>query len=172
MLTLGQLIQSTSTFRQKINDTNNFDITQLFPVPFKGNLLVVQARFTPLTDKKRGYYDTVIVFHGLSFQNTENDEHSQGWEILPGKSLYSSKPSLRETGVSVSCLCADFYYTYWLWDKNKSSLAGQNFPAYKRRTAPPEQGGYPRRNPNKIPGLCKHLITLTSYLASEGFIGS
>jgi hypothetical protein len=186
MLTLAKLIQSTASIRTKINDTNSFDITQLFPVPFKGNLLVCQARFTPLTDKKRAYYDTVIVFHGLSFQNTENDEHSQGWEILPGRSIYGSKPSLRNTEVSVSCLCADFYYMWWYFNKEVHSLEGQNFPRYKRKDGEePGSPGVPHKtksgkpghsrgavNPKKEPGLCKHLLVLAQYLASEGFITS
>jgi hypothetical protein len=186
MLTLAKLIQSTAAIRSKINDTNSFDITKLYPIPFKGNLLVCEARFNALTDKKRSYYDTTVVFHGLNFQNVKDAEHPQGFQIFKGYNVFCNKPSLRSTEVTVSCLCADFYYMWWYFNKRAGSLDGQNFPSYHRKDGqkPGSPGvahktksgniGHSRGavNPQEEPGLCKHLLALVEYMASEGFIAS
>lgn len=169
MLTLKELFAGTAELRDKVNPTSSFGVTKVVPSPNLGNILAVQYRFNPLTDKSRSYYDSTIVFHGLEFTQTKDDEHPVGIEVFPGQVVYMAKPSFENTDVSVLCLCADYYYTWWYYTMRKRSHAGVALPAYTRKTAPPPVG-MPFRNSSRSPGICKHLLRMTRDLRQKGFL--
>lgn len=59
--------------------------------------------------------------------------------------------------------CSAYYYYYWFANKKAKAHEGANFKAYSRKTPPPPVGRA-EKNPEKIPGLCKHLVFLAKEL--------
>lgn len=71
-------------------------------------------------------------------------------------------PSTRDKA-KLNCTCDAYYYYFWWWNKKVDAHSGNNYPKYKRKTPPPPEG-YPEKNPQKIPGMCKHLAFLVREL--------
>lgn len=167
-VTLNDLFQGTQKLRTNINDTNSFGVVQTAGSPngLLGNTLGIEAKFNSLTDKTRAYYRTMIVFHGLSFTFTSDMEHQIRIEVFPGSFVWTSKPQVSKTDVSVRCTCADYYYTWWYYNKVEGGLAGSDFPRYKK-VANSNRGP---RNPAKTAGVCKHILVLANHLASKGWL--
>jgi hypothetical protein len=168
MLSCLELVQRTFDLRDHVNATNSFELTRIVPLPMRGygGLLGVEARFNPLTDKKKDHYTTIMVWHGVEWQNFKDSDHPFGMEIIPGYAMYCNRPSMAKTPVTVSCNCADYYYTWWWFDKEHTSYEGPKLPAYKK--VPGSTRG--PRNPAKAPGICKHLIAFITYLKKRNFI--
>lgn len=66
--------------------------------------------------------------------------------------------------VKVSCSCLDFYYRFSVWNNADGSLYGNPPPPYVKKT------DREPLNPDRVPGLCKHLIALTDELRQENFL--
>lgn len=79
------------------------------------------------------------------------------------------KPNLMYNDVQCRCSCESFRFSYAYADRKNRAMAGANFPVYMRKTPLPPRG-YPRRNPQQIPGVDKHLIVAMDVLAREGLV--
>lgn len=79
------------------------------------------------------------------------------------------KPNLIYNDVQCRCSCESFRFSYAYADRKNRAMAGANFPTYMRKTPLPPMGR-PRRNPQQIPGVDKHLITAMDVLAREGLV--
>jgi hypothetical protein len=111
-------------------------------IPMKGmNSLICAGRSIGESDT----YKTVIAFYGVDF----------------GKNKIIDDL----TKIRVSCSCRDFYFTFARWDYYNNSLYGRNRKIYVRKTTT-----YPERNPDHIPGMCKHLINFLDVLANQNLI--
>lgn len=79
------------------------------------------------------------------------------------------KPNLMYNDVQCRCSCESFRFSFAYSDRMNRAMAGANFPAYHRKTPLPPLGR-PRRNPDHIPGVDKHLITAMDVLVREGLV--
>lgn len=79
------------------------------------------------------------------------------------------KPNLIYNDVQCRCSCESFRFSFAYADRKNRVMAGANFPIYHRRTPLPPLGR-PRRNPEQIPGVDKHLITAMDVLVREGLV--
>jgi hypothetical protein len=68
------------------------------------------------------------------------------------------------TQVAVRCTCSDFYYTFAWYNADHKCLLGRRPPAYYKLTKKDGKGFKPERNPEKTPGVCKHLLLFFSLL--------
>lgn len=68
-----------------------------------------------------------------------------------GELYYAKKHKLTNT-VRVNCSCSDFYFTFSWWNWQRRCLFGKKPMPYTRKTT-----SYPERNPQHLPGLCKHI---------------
>lgn len=98
------------------------------------------------------HYNTNIVFYGV-------------------EDPYTEPPELDKNPVRVSCSCPAYYYYFWYANKQAKAHSRGNLRPYIRKTPPPP-AGLPYKNPDKIPGLCKHLIAFSNYLnLGDYFLG-
>jgi hypothetical protein len=63
--------------------------------------------------------------------------------------------------IRVNCECLDFYYRFAAWNHAKKALDGTPPKPYIKKT------NRPPVNPNKVPGVCKHIIKFIDQLKSE-----
>jgi hypothetical protein len=68
------------------------------------------------------------------------------------------------TNVQVACNCLDFYWTFATWNHGDGSLLGPKPEPYQ---ATSNRGP---RNPSRAPGLCKHLMRLSTELQRQQIV--
>ena len=108
-----------------------------------------------------------ILFTGIDVKTEPTNGHL---EIKDNTgTYYFAKPTANGSIARVRCTCHDFYFTCGIWDFNTGALFGDKPRPYKRKTPPPPKG-WPYRNPDKIPGTCKHIFNAIKFLQSSGYV--
>lgn len=121
-------------------------------------------------------YKTVIRLNGVEFiddsrynflQNSE-EENSDKYNIFQftgsdGSQYYASYDRSNSLDVQVGCTCQDFRWRFAYYNSGDGSLVGDPPDPYVRKTDRPPV------NPNKTPGVCKHLMRLKKELEREEF---
>lgn len=86
----------------------------------------------------------------------------------------------KKNNAQVRCNCESYEFTYNYANKRKGGALPPDFPHYQRKT--PVGGRYeyagkvkykvgrPRRNPLKLPGMCKHVVEATIFLEKNGYL--
>lgn len=78
-------------------------------------------------------------------------------------------PSTRTEKAKVNCSCDALYYYFWWYNRQNDAHSGADYPRYQRKTPPPPDG-LPYKNPQKLPGMCKHLAFLVRELRRANVI--
>lgn len=155
-------------------------------IPYKQMKCVVyhwRHKPSPLKRKKDGslpkvknrpaYYETQIRFKDIIF-GEEGDEIPQDgtWAMVEykGAKYFFQKPSIDVNPIQVDCSCPDFEYRFSKECAEAGVLFSGTWRHYTRKTPPPEQGGRPYVNPQKVPGMCKHLYNSITRGITEGWI--
>lgn len=187
--TLDGLIRSRSKLRgSKYNPVSMVGVRKVVANPMT-NSFAVQARFNSLTDPEVPHYDTVIVFHLVQFVRKKDKDHPFEVQITNKDTLYMERPSKGQTICTVTCTCADYFWTWWFFNKNKerahawgdladpSEITGRTTRVTDGRpygSAPgkiaKDKGIDPRRNPKSVPGVCKHIYNLGMFLSNKGWM--
>jgi hypothetical protein len=173
-MSLGELVYSTINFedvmRAKANRNDNAGTVDIYNVEVDGAVGVKTLTFrsegvgrqSPILPSR---WRQIIIAHGVEFSKEKD-----GQFIIPvdvdGKAYYAHRLTEMETPVRVRCSCPDFLHRFAYPDFGEKSLQGRPKP-YTRKTTT-----YPPVNPNNIPGLCKHILALTSLINNSGFIGA
>lgn len=174
MVTLNELIQARQEMRSGVPKANPCQLKKVFGLPSM-NVIAIYAHFQRMTDKgpariKDGSinapHTTLLMFKSLEFSDEQENDLPICFEILPGTFVYSERPSASSTRVAVNCTCSDYYFAWGVWNSREGAYAGVSLKTYKRVTPPPPEG-HPYKNPNQIPGLCKHIFYLAEKLASS-----
>lgn len=101
----------------------------------------------------------------IRFTNAKFSEAQQPGFVpikaVDGTEYYVKTFTSAQTQAKVKCNCLDFYYRFAVWNHTKNSLEGDPPPPYIKKTDSEPQ------NPNRVPGTCKHLLKLTSFLRTE-----
>lgn len=126
---------------------------------------IVMVKATSRSSAKQ--YDTRMSFEGVEYQQGEEDEggNTTSFQSPDGQDYTIVPVDYNNSEVRVSCSCLDFYYRFAVWNSKDSSLLGNPPAPYVSKT----KGGEPR-NPNQVPGMCKHLMALTEDLRQEGIV--
>ena len=61
------------------------------------------------------------------------------------------------------CSCDAFYFWFSFANWKRKCLFGRKAKVYQRKT-PISDPRYPPKNPDAIPGMCKHLVLLSRYI--------
>lgn len=112
------------------------------------------------TNTKEQKYRTVLLFDEIEWL----DEPAPNSATIIGSDnteYYLKRIPLNNVDVRVKCSCLDFYYRFAVWNHRDQSLIGKPPPPYiKTSNRPPV-------NPNRVPGVCKHIIKLLDTLMSK-----
>ena len=110
-------------------------------------------------------YETRIAFSGIEYQGDEEQGGQTTTFQTPDGQEYTIVPAqYANTDVQVSCSCLDFYYLFAAWNSKDGSLQGNPPPAYVPKT------DREPRNPQQLPGMCKHLIALSDDLRQQRIV--
>ena len=176
--TIASLIAKRSVLRPgSIPSTGAPHILKRVP-NIRGNYWAVRAKFAA-SDKVPGgqsEYDTVLVFHNIEFEENKSSKCPFKTTAL-GHVYYMTIPQLSKTMVRLSCTCADYYWTWWYYNKKYNALSGVDLPHPTKVTGlsvrqtdgkPYGSSGIGERNTAHKPGICKHINSLANELVAEG----
>lgn len=125
---------------------------------------------------------TVSVPSSGNSPNGGNSERLRGQGIVFPTDSYTvtmefrtpkdSIPSATKDNVRVGCNCAAYFFYFVHGNRaNQANAVRAKGPRYKRLTPkPPHPGAAAETNPDKLPGMCKHLIWLNAFLQDKDFI--
>lgn len=153
-------------------------------IPYVGTHVAV-FQFTMHGVTQRAIHHVTLVFEGLDIKerpdlqdqiskvktHTSKDMKVNGVLNLTDKSILCTykgkvyeveKPNMYKTSCRIRCTCHDFYFTFGWWDYNEGALAGPRPKPYRRKTT-----WWPERNPQHVPGLCKHIYNSAALLVSS-----
>lgn len=133
-------------------------------VPFMGTkTLLFQAEC--FGETVNGIHVVNVQFSGLKI--LEELPENADYKKITYKDVdyYVERPTL-ETKCSVRCSCPDFYFTWAFYNHKNKALFGSLPKKYIRKTTT-----RPPRNPLKVPGICKHIFQLQSYLRVHDYLG-
>jgi len=129
---------------------------------FGTKMLTISSR------SKTGWIQSIQLF-GVNVAQTK--------EELTGKIITLSDPATKKTyymnpirqgesGIRVSCNCPSLRFDF-SYELLQQGALGRKFIPYTRKTPPPPLGR-PYRNPNHIPGACKHILRLFTLMSNTG----
>ena len=149
-ITLRELVNGSKkvlpTAVDNASDYLNFSYKDASYVPFLGTRSVQTKAIVQSLDGKSGY-TTQITFYDV------NEGEKPVFDINP---------------VRVGCSCDSqyFYFSYANWLNN--AHIGRKPRAYVPVSNPKRK--MPPKNPNNIPGICKHIMAMSLALSSSGQI--
>jgi hypothetical protein len=141
------------------NSTDTIRIEHLDWVPFLG----VNTLFVKATVKNEGKkHESIMLFKGIKYKMKE------GKGIVPlmasdGRKVFIEQISSQNDDVLVRCSCGDFFYRFNFYNSLDGSLFGRKRKKY-------EGQGLWEANPNKAPGICKHLIKMSKVLRESNLL--
>lgn len=130
-------------------------------------IIVEELRWTPFvgmktlfikghTRNETRHYDTIILFKNVDYNGKEVKITASDGEIYKFNKL-----SLENTDALVRCTCPDFKWRFNYYDHVDKSLYGSKRKKY-------ESTGKIAANPQRLPGMCKHLMATTKVLNDAG----
>ena len=125
----------------------------------QSGVLEVQA----VINSSGNHYQSIMVFSGLDYQE-EDAPDNVTFTGADGQDHHISPISLTAQNVKVRCTCLDFRWRFSMAHQEKGTLHGPGPELYQKKTerAP--------NNPNKIPGVCKHLLSLAQELKQNSIL--
>lgn len=160
---LSELISSTKKARDKQYPNNAIRAID-FKYSSQNKQLYIKAQATPWSNKNRRspYSVSMVIDKVLEMPDTSKPSDIFVY-YSNGVKIFLKRPTFNNT-CRVRCQCEDFRYMWSYYDKTNKALIGTFIP-YIRKT-----DNYPVKNPDKLPGLCKHLLALTDKLVSGKII--
>lgn len=180
--TYNSLFASTirlASWRRNIRSHNQLVVRQrrgtsigsgISVIPFKGtNTLMFQFSWKPdtqlgQTKNTGGTHNVILAFSNVEIKGADEapDEAYLYKDYIPveykGEMYYVRRITERTSPMQVRCTCMDYYQT-WRWANFRARCHyGPLGAKYIRKTPPPSQGGRPYKNPQMIPGVCKHIM--------------
>lgn len=160
-MNIKDAVKLTSSIRPNqysIGKIEAFD-TKYLP---REKLLYIVAN-TRSSDKKR-YYKTQLVFKGIRLSNDQSELFPFPYYNDKGM-LIGYLPQLTvENEIMSRCSCDDYRWMWHFWNKKEKALLGPVIPYVRKTTT------YPERNPDHIPGLCKHQLGLIKKMIEQGLM--
>lgn len=166
---LYDLVLATRRFDPKrVERTPFIDLVIKDVIPYFGTKSIL-FRGDCTSGSTKQHYPSVIAFYGIEFiDGEENWKRNMLKFENPGTKevVVCNQVDYRRSPVRIYCACADYYYTFAYPNFNKNCYFGRKPKPYKKVA----NSGYPRRNRDNIPGLCKHALNMIDVLAKQGYV--
>jgi hypothetical protein len=126
--------------------------------PFLGlNTLFIRG----LAQNENREYDCIILFKKVNYKIQEGARNAIKVIDSTGTPFIMQKLSENQD-VLVRCSCPDFRWRFNYYDHLDHSLYGRKAAAYRSK------GQRGPANPMELPGICKHVMKMTTALADAG----
>ena len=162
---LYQSTLSLSSTRANIKPSPDKQIEKI--IPFAGTKIILFQLSMAGVTQKNVRHQVNVLFTGIDIKREPTD----GYIKISDKTgdYWYSKPSANSSTIRYRCTCKDAYFTWLIWDFKQGAIFGDKPRPYKRLTPLPPKG-YPYRNPDEIPGACKHFFNSIKHLQANKYI--
>lgn len=135
-------------------------IVQLKLLPYRNsNVLEAHA----IANSEGMKYEPSIMFNDVMFE--DGDQNDNVSFVGSDKEEHHIMPiQLNQSNVKVRCTCLDFRWRFALWNSKDGSLLGEPPGPYQKKTDRPPV------NPQRVPGICKHLMKTMIALKQAGLV--
>lgn len=145
--------------------TNTVKIVRLEWTPYLGmKTLYLKALAQNFTGEGKEY-QPMMLFKNVHYYQ-ENTHNADLLNIKVHDKIYHLKPLSKEKQqVLLRCQCGDFFWRFHHYDHLDKSLYGRNrkkYEAISNRRGP--------ANPQELPGMCKHLMSMMYMLQDSKII--
>jgi len=146
--------------------TQPIDITDVkFTAYPKDNQLKCTCVARSESEREGRKYDPVVIFSSVEYADDDNPNNLTF--MATNNETYNVYPiKMRSSYVKARCTCLDFYYRFALWNWQAGAIYGDKPKPYTR--VPGSNRG--PVNPNKVPGVCKHIIKFVEELQNNGLV--
>ena len=157
----AQIVRGFPTTTKRQHSTQPIQIVEIGLTPYIGmKTLYVKSK----ARSNHKIYDPQILFKRVEYE--EEDTSSNITFMGSDGNEYHMQPiSLRTKNIRVRCNCLDFYYRFAVWNHRDAALSGRKPKPYLRKT-----DTYPPVNPDKVSGVCKHIIKTIEALTASGMV--
>lgn len=145
--------------RQHIVNTINVISVKYLPM-----IGMKTLRVNGIVNSPNGKYTPTIMFLKVNFENTSTDDNVS-LVSATGDKFNITKIDKNNSNIKVRCNCMDYYFRFSVFNFNDNSHILPKPKTYVRKT-----DSYPPVNPNKVPGVCKHILKLVNYLENTELI--
>jgi hypothetical protein len=149
-----------TTRRQHSTDTVR--VESLRWVPFQG-LGTLFLKGLAVNEGRKN--EPIILFRQVQYKKEEG-RGTVSIEASNGQRVHLESLSLSNNDVLVRCTCQDFRWRFCHWNKDDKSLYGRDRSRYEASLNPGSS------NPEKSPGICKHLMKMAKILGESGVLGA
>ena len=108
----------------------------------------------------KSVYTAIIVFEDVEFLDASTNTSIE-LKAVDGTVFNIEPLQYAQMNAKVRCGCLDFYYRFASWNARDNSLFGDSPPPYIPKTDRPPV------NPQKVAGLCKHLMQGVDFLRKQ-----
>jgi len=147
--------------------TNSVQIRNLELIPYEGALGV---NSTVNSINSGNSYQPQMMFLNVNYVNmednpeVENDPTLVTFQAADGKDYTIEPIHLSRNNVKVRCTCLDFRWRFAIYNDRDNSLFGDGPGLYQNKT------DRQPNNPQRVPGVCKHLLKLAAELKVNGVV--
>lgn len=183
--TANTLLNSTKEFAgwRGPGYANAAGLTYVRAIPFRQMKTLVfewSVKPSPLKRNKDGSlpknaykpsdYTVYVEFRNVLYAD-EPQKADDSWDTIAynGITFYYEKPRIDRNPVNVDCSCPDYEFRFAEANYKAGCKYGGRYKKYSRKTPAPPQGR-PFANPNKTPGMCKHVYACITRMLTEGWI--
>lgn len=141
--------------------TDPIQINELRMIPFVDtNDLKVESVAHSNSNKE---YDIVVLFMNIDYEESDQNDNIT-FKATDGDDYHITPIPLNNVNVKVRCECLDFYWRFAVYNFGDGSLYGPKPPPYQKKT------NRPPVNPEKTPGVCKHIMKTILALKDAGVV--
>jgi len=164
---------------KNVNGSTNFDsrkrqfstqpliVTEIKITPYKGTKSLLVRGIVNSDSGKQ--YQTIIMFTRIKYVDDIDDVNDIDADTVDftannGEEYKIERINLNTNDVKVRCECLDFRWRFADYNAANKDLYGRKPPPYVKKT---NRGPV---NPNKVPGVCKHLIKTFEVLMESDLV--
>lgn len=146
--------------RQHVVDT--IQIQEVNFTPFLG-MRTLFVKGAALNEENGNAYKPMMLFKNVIY-HPRKEQKEWAELIASGKTYVFERLERDANDILVRCDCPDFHWRFNYFDHVDRSLYGRKRRKYEAVTAPGSA------NPNQMPGMCKHLIKLSTTIRDIGIL--
>lgn len=133
-------------------------------IPMQGQRDDGQLKVEVVVQSGNKEYHPIILFNNVIYEQ-EDQPTNVSFEAANNEEYHILPIQLSQSNALVRCDCLDFYFRFAYWNASKNSLYGGPIPPYQRKTQT-----HAPANPEKTPGMCKHLLKTADELRTAGLV--